>query len=117
LTIGLLLGWDWLGKKIPGPAAGDGIERKRSRRSGSWNNLDADFGSWMLDFASLDCTAWIQSRLQAMAISLASRGGRRLHDFDRKLTNCMEHDVLPIVLLYIDVYKVPLAEAHSNIMC
>jgi hypothetical protein len=34
---------------------------------GSWNNLDADFGSWMLDFASLDWTAWIQSRLQAMA--------------------------------------------------
>jgi hypothetical protein len=32
---------------------------------GSWNNLDADFGSWMLDFASLDCTAWIQSRLHA----------------------------------------------------
>jgi hypothetical protein len=27
--------------------------------TGSWNNLDADFGSWMLDFASLDCTAWI----------------------------------------------------------
>jgi hypothetical protein len=24
-------------------------------------------GSWMLDFASLDCTAWIHPRLQAMA--------------------------------------------------
>jgi hypothetical protein len=41
---------------------------------GSWNNLDADFGSWMLDFASLDCSAWIQSRPAAgdglVAISL-----------------------------------------------
>jgi hypothetical protein len=27
------------------------------------NNLDADFGSWTQDFASLDCTTWIQHRL------------------------------------------------------
>jgi hypothetical protein len=36
---------------------------------GSCNNLDSVFGSgrWTQDFASLDCTAWIQPRLQAMA--------------------------------------------------
>jgi hypothetical protein len=34
--------------------------------AGSCNNLDADFGSWILDFASLHCTAWIQPRLNAM---------------------------------------------------
>jgi hypothetical protein len=73
-----------------------------------------DPGRRTLDFASLDCTAWIQSRLQAMAWWRRPR----LHDFDRKLTNCMQHDMLPIVLLYIDVYKVPLAaDAHSNILC
>jgi hypothetical protein len=33
---------------------------------GSCNYLDADFGFWMLDFASLHCTAWIQPRLHAM---------------------------------------------------
>jgi hypothetical protein len=44
-----------------------------------------------------------------------------LHRLDSSLGagdgDCTEHDLLPILLLYIDVYKVPLAEAHSNILC
>jgi hypothetical protein len=92
------------------------------------NNLDAHFGSWMLDAgfsiiglhrldsttAAGDCLVTIT--LRALDKPFPDTCVGRLHDFDRQLTNCTEHDVLPIVLLYIDVYKVPLAEAHSNIL-
>jgi hypothetical protein len=39
--------------------------KKTICKGGSCKKLDADFGSWTHDFASLDCTAWIQPRQQA----------------------------------------------------
>jgi hypothetical protein len=72
--------------------------------------LILDPGRRTLDFASLDCTAWILSRLQAM-------GWWRSHWLE-SIGQAISHTratVLPIVLLHIDVYKVPLAEAHSRL--
>jgi hypothetical protein len=59
---------------------------------GSCNNLDADFGSWMLDFASLHCTAWIQPRLHA---------------------NCDGLVVISIVVIYYTEYTLP-HSSHAN---
>jgi hypothetical protein len=89
--------------------------KERLFHLGNCNNLDADFGSWTpnagfcisglhhLDSISAAGDGLVAISLRALDKPFPARRPR-LHDFDRKLTNCMEHDVLPIVLLYIELW-------------
>jgi hypothetical protein len=79
-----------------------------ANKTGSWNNLDADFGSWtqnagfcIIGLHHLDSISDAGDGLVAISLRALDKPfparKPRLHDFDRKLTNCMEHDVLPVV--------------------